>query len=300
MILQEKQGTVRGAASPRVIGRGTRVISMGGAAGAPITSCAPAAPARPKSNRTQRLFFDPTPCACLSSSLAALLVPLHHPIMPRLTARRNKRPKTQDSGGGAASKKKREQQSDDSDDDSKSLPKPAVSTTDPSMLLYMEKLRDASDMATLYATLKLTKEAIESKREEEDLQDLSEFLAPEDIDLLTNAGTALAFLMCKKAIELCTLPKSLGGLAFAQAKADNIVRHLFETMGVAACFEDTTEKDLLKACRDNAVIDQQDLRKVLPKLKLIGVESRERIEQVRTEVQAAKENDLVIVQAYAV
>jgi hypothetical protein len=107
--------------------------------------------------------------------------------------------------------------------------------------------------------------------------------------------------MCKKAIELCTLPKSLGGLAFAQAKADNIVRKIFETLGVASCFETTSEKDLAQACRGNDVIEQQDLRKVLPKLKSIGLESRERIDQVRLELQAEKEDhSLVVVQAYAV
>ncbi|GKY96104.1 hypothetical protein MPSEU_000570700 [Mayamaea pseudoterrestris] len=197
-------------------------------------------------------------------------------------------------------KKRRGQHSNSTEDDDEAKRTAAVITSDPALFHYLEQLRAASDLPTLYANLMLTKKAIREKQEEEEGLEVYHFLAPADIELVESAGTAVAFLMCQKAIEVCTLPKTLGGLAFAQAKADNIVRHLFETIGIAACFEDTTEQDLVKVCRGKDTIEAHDLRKVLPKLKSIGADARGGIDQINKEVHTPKEEDLIVVQAYAV
>lgn len=165
--------------------------------------------------------------------------------------------------------------------------KAAPRTSDPDLRVYMDKLETVSDLTSLYATLKLTLDAIKSKEETDHNTSAATLLSKKDQFLLEQSQTALAFLMCKKAIELCTRPKSLGGLAFAQAKADNIVRKLFTSMGVKVCATSTTEQDLVKALPHDDVKDpqqQQDLRKVLPKLKLIGMEASIKVDQVRQEL----------------
>jgi hypothetical protein len=67
----------------------------------------------------------------------------------------------------------------------------------------------------------------------------------------------------------------MGGLAFSAAKADTVVKGIFEEAGVSSCSAKMTERKLLKSC--STIIKASDARKIRSKLLEVGEESRSKV-----------------------
>lgn len=166
--------------------------------------------------------------------------------------------------------------------------------------ILFDSLREANDLASSYASLKLIKdglppaavvvgeEKVVVEQEGEAKHDLSLCLTKEEQELLAQASLAVPYLMCKMTKEVCTRPRSMGGLAFSSAKADMFVTDLFLKMGPSCCFEKTLEEDLIEQSLQPA-----DARKLLPKLKEVGLHARSKVDElsatVKVKAQAAPE-----------
>jgi len=138
----------------------------------------------------------------------------------------------------------------------------------------MAKLREATDLPTSYAALKLVKDNLHRGTK----------LTKQDEKLLRQASLAVPFLMYKQCVELFTRPRNFQGLAFSIAKAELIAKKLFESIGPACCSETVTEAELVNACG----IEKVDAHKVLPKLRQIGQEARAKVEEIRKELEKEK------------
>lgn len=138
----------------------------------------------------------------------------------------------------------------------------------------IKALREACDLPSTYAALKLIRES-----------SFLDFLTEEEKELVSDASLAVPYIMSNLAVEHCTRPRSLGGLAYSRAKAENLIRSLFAKMGPACCADDVKEKDIEKACKD---ISSQDARKIVPKLKQVGTDAKRKVEELREQLLAAR------------
>jgi hypothetical protein len=133
-------------------------------------------------------------------------------------------------------------------------------------------LRQAGDLPSMYAALKLIRERMSKL-------DKGYAMTSGESDLYHKASLAVPYLMYKKAVDLLMRPRSMGGLAFASAKADATVRGIFEGAGIACCGTKMTEKKLLKSC--SAVVSSPaDARKILTKLAEVGNEARSKVNEL--------------------
>lgn len=129
----------------------------------------------------------------------------------------------------------------------------------------LEKLEEAEDLETIYASLKLIKEEV---IEADDLSDAEH-------ELIGQASLAVPYLMSRMMMELCTTPRSMGGLAFPHAKSEQVVSCIF-LEGRGCNTESLTENVLV-----SMGLDAVDARKLLPKLKEVGSKAREKVEELR-------------------
>jgi hypothetical protein len=144
----------------------------------------------------------------------------------------------------------------------------------------LQALKDATDLQSAYAALKIVKEVFP----------LNSSTALDDDprqQLIKKASLAVPFLMYKMTVERFTRPRSFGGLAFSIAKAKRVAATLFQNIGPSCCSADVTEKDLVKA----GGIEITDARKVLPLLKDVGIETRGKVEAVRKSVMGDDGDD---------
>lgn len=133
----------------------------------------------------------------------------------------------------------------------------------------LKALENSTDLPSAYAALKVAKEVfrINSSTVDDD----------PTLKLIEKASLAVPFLMYKISVERFTRPRSFGGLAFSIAKAKRVAAVLFQNIGPACCSAGMTEKELVKLGR----VEAADARKVLPKLKDVGIEARAEVENIR-------------------
>jgi len=138
----------------------------------------------------------------------------------------------------------------------------------------IKALREACDLPSTYAALKLIRES-----------SFLDSLTEKEKELVSDASLAVPYIMSNLAVEHCTRPRSLGGLAYSRAKAENLIRSLFAKMGPACCADNVKEKDIEKACKD---ISSQDARKIVPKLKQVGIDAKRKVEELREQILAER------------
>jgi hypothetical protein len=134
-------------------------------------------------------------------------------------------------------------------------------------------------LPTMYAALKFLKARLAN--EDKDYE-----ATAHESDLLKKASLAVPYLMYKKAVDLLTRPRSMGGLAFSSAKADTLVRGIFEEAGFACCGSKMTEKKLMKSC-SKIVASSSDARKILIKLLEVGEDARSKVPDFMTNLLAS-------------
>jgi hypothetical protein len=137
------------------------------------------------------------------------------------------------------------------------------------LTLLFDALRSSADLPTMYAALKFTKVRMAN-------EDKGYEATARENDLLKKASLAVPYLMYKKAVDLLTRPRSMGGLAFSSAKADTLVKGIFEEAGFACCGSRMTEKKLMNSC-SKIVSSSSDARKILNKLLEVGEEARSKV-----------------------
>ena len=144
-------------------------------------------------------------------------------------------------------------------------------------------LKQRVELPVLYGALKIIKEIGQGNAHEEE-SDLTE----DDRQLIEDASLAVPYLMYKRFYEQLMLPRTMGGLAFSDAKAMQVARDLFLAMGPACCKETVTDQQLSEACPS---VKRIDARKILPSLHAIGKEARSQLEQVEALLHEGEEED---------
>ena len=141
------------------------------------------------------------------------------------------------------------------------------------------------ELPVLYAAFKRIKEigAWGSQTKEVD-SDLTE----DEQQLIEDAALAVPYAMYKRLYEHLMLPRTMGGLAFSDAKAKQLARDLFLAMGPACCSEFITDQQLSQACLS---VKRIDARKILPSLKAVGREARSQVKQIEAQLNKGGEDD---------
>ncbi|KAL7565538.1 hypothetical protein ACA910_003816 [Epithemia clementina (nom. ined.)] len=151
-------------------------------------------------------------------------------------------------------------------------------------------LQQYVELPVMYAALKRIKEigiggnGIAPNEENDADPDLTD----EDRQLIQDASLAVPYMMYKRFYEHLMLPRTMGGLAFSDAKAKKIARDIFLAMGPACCKESMTDQDLCQACPSVKPIDAL---KILPSLKAVGKEARSQLDQIESLLSEGMGND---------
>jgi hypothetical protein len=159
------------------------------------------------------------------------------------------------------------------------------------LIFLFDSLRRAGDLPTLYAALKFVRERLRGRTG----ADRGYVVTAPEQDLLDQACLAVPYLMYKKAVDLLMRPRSMGGLAFSSAKADAIVRGIFEGVGIAALAGGpaVTEKRLARAC-PKLLPSASDARKILGKLAEVGEEARSKVAEFEARLDANAERTEIV------
>lgn len=170
--------------------------------------------------------------------------------------------------------------------------------------LLVQALRNANDLASIYAPLKLFRDQQKTATKSKAVT-VESLLTSEDQELFKSAALAVPFLLFERAVELCTRPRSMGGLSFSTAKATQVVQLLMATNPSAKkgnktlrtpseqlgclrfCSAHATEKELLKMC---SLLNASDARKILPHLKSLGAKARSQVPALREKLDKIGES----------
>lgn len=102
---------------------------------------------------------------------------------------------------------------------------------------------------------------------------------------LTDALLAIPYLMYKKAKDTLLLPRTMGGLAYSDAKAKEVAHDVFAKLGPKCCFvnEDELQNHL----------SAQDAHKLLPFLQQVGREARCQVDELQAHWKESAEAQLL-------
>lgn len=151
----------------------------------------------------------------------------------------------------------------------------------PELEQLLERLKAANDLPACYACLKIIREEFAKTRSADN--NAIPLLTDKEQELINQANLAVPYLMCKKAIDLCTLPRSLGGLALSSAKARTLCLTVFEKcQGLSCCSSSMTDKKIVRLCKGSLTV--QDAIRVLPKLAEVGIAARSKVNEIRESI----------------
>eukprot|EP00523_Entomoneis_sp_CCMP467_P010971 CAMPEP_0168740098 /NCGR_PEP_ID=MMETSP0724-20121128/11802_1 /TAXON_ID=265536 /ORGANISM="Amphiprora sp., Strain CCMP467" /LENGTH=366 /DNA_ID=CAMNT_0008787519 /DNA_START=61 /DNA_END=1161 /DNA_ORIENTATION=+ len=131
-------------------------------------------------------------------------------------------------------------------------------------------------------------------------------LTEDDLQLIRNASLAVPLLMMRKVYDHLVLPRTMGGLAWSDAKAKQVAKTLFATLGPGCCAETITEQELIRHCKKQSqqqqqqqqgndatttttttvvVLKPQEAHKLLPLLKTVGREARSQVPEISAQLE---------------